>query len=56
MSYVERPIRILDTLEHVLRGKAICLVKVLWIHHGNDEATWEKENEVRVKYPGSFRS
>ncbi|GFZ18529.1 hypothetical protein Acr_27g0002680 [Actinidia rufa] len=49
VSYVERPIRILDTLEHVLRGRSIPMVKVLWTHHGNDEATWEKEDEVRAK-------
>ncbi|XP_057480510.1 uncharacterized protein LOC130767617 [Actinidia eriantha] len=29
VSYVERPIRILDTLEHVLRGRSIPMVKVL---------------------------
>ncbi|XP_057459280.1 uncharacterized protein LOC130749943 [Actinidia eriantha] len=56
VSYVERPNRILDTLEHVLRGRSIPMVKVLWTHYGNDEATWEKEDEVRVKYPELFRS
>ena len=56
VSYVERPIRILDTLEHVLRGRVIPMVKVLWTHHGSDEATWEKEDEVRAKYPELFRS
>ena len=30
----------------------ICpLVKVLWSHHGVEEATWEHEAEVRKKYP-----
>ncbi|GFS42514.1 hypothetical protein Acr_00g0080250 [Actinidia rufa] len=56
VSYVERPIRILDTLEHVLRGRAIPIVKVLWTHHGSDEATWEKEDQVQAKYPELFRS
>ncbi|XP_057497345.1 uncharacterized protein LOC130782062 [Actinidia eriantha] len=55
-SYIKRPIRILDTLEHVLKGRSIPMVKVLWTHHGNDEATWEKEDEIRAKYPELFRS
>ena len=29
VSYIERPIRIFDTLEHVLRGRIIPMVKVL---------------------------
>ncbi|GFS42036.1 hypothetical protein Acr_00g0077830 [Actinidia rufa] len=29
VSYIERPIRILDTLEHVLRGRSIPMVKVV---------------------------
>ncbi|GFY97535.1 hypothetical protein Acr_12g0000760 [Actinidia rufa] len=50
----ERPIRVLDTRDQVLRGKTIPLVKVLWLHHGVEEATWERESEVRVKYPDLF--
>ncbi|XP_057507388.1 uncharacterized protein LOC130790435 [Actinidia eriantha] len=56
VSYVERSIRFLDTLEHVLRGRTIPMVKVLWIHHRSDEATWEKEDAVRAKYLELFRS
>ncbi|XP_028083500.1 uncharacterized protein LOC114284750 [Camellia sinensis] len=53
-SYKERPIQILDTREQVLRGKTIPLVKVLWRHHGVEEASWEREAEVRSKYPDLF--
>ena len=53
-SYEERPVQILDTQEQVLQGKTIPLVKVLWKHHGIDEATWEREAELRSKYPDLF--
>ena len=41
VTYEERPIRVLDTRDQVLRGKTIPLVKILWLHHGVEEATWE---------------
>ena len=53
-SYEERPVRVLDRRDQVLRGKTIPLVKVLWKHHGVEEATWERELEVREKYPDMF--
>ena len=54
VSYEERPVRVLDRRDQVLRGKTIPLVKVLWKHHGVEEATWERELEVRQKYPDMF--
>ena len=39
VSYEERPIRILDSREQVLRGKTIHLLKILWSNHGMEEAT-----------------
>ena len=42
VSYEERPIQILDRRDQVLRGRTIPLVKVLWKHHGTEEATWEQ--------------
>ncbi|GFY95611.1 hypothetical protein Acr_10g0009960 [Actinidia rufa] len=56
VTYEERPIRVLDTRDQVLRGKTIPLVKVLWLHHGVEEATWERESEVRAKYPDLFET
>lgn len=37
--YEERPVRVLDTQNQVLRGKTIPLVKVLWRDNGVEEAT-----------------
>ena len=53
-TYEEQPVRILDTKEKVLRNKIIRLVKVLWQHHGVEEATWEPELEIREKYSHLF--
>jgi hypothetical protein len=53
-SYGEKPIRILDSREQVLRGKMIRLVRVLWSNEGKQGSTWEREDEVREKYPHLF--
>ncbi|GKV43664.1 hypothetical protein SLEP1_g50928 [Rubroshorea leprosula] len=39
LSYTEQPIQILDRKEKVLRNKTVSLVKVLWWHHSENEAT-----------------
>ncbi|TYK03724.1 putative Retrotransposon protein [Cucumis melo var. makuwa] len=44
LSYDEEAVQILDRKEQVLRNKAIPLVKILWRHHGVEEATWEPED------------
>ena len=49
-TYEKQPVKILDTKEKVLQNKIIQLVKVLWQHHGVEEATWESELEMREKY------
>ncbi|XP_058181413.1 uncharacterized protein LOC131299855 [Rhododendron vialii] len=54
VSYEEEPMRILDSRDQVLRGKTIPLVRVLWSNQGREESTWEREDEVREKYPHLF--
>ena len=54
LTYEEVPIRILDNKEQILRTKKIDLVKVLWRNHAVEEATWEREEEMRSKYPHLF--
>ncbi|XP_073122425.1 uncharacterized protein [Henckelia pumila] len=39
MSYVERPLKIIDRRDKVLRNKRIPLVMVQWQHRGTEEAT-----------------
>ena len=53
-SYEERPVQVLDRRDHVLQDKTIPLVKVLRKHHGIEEATWERELDVREKYTDLF--
>jgi hypothetical protein len=32
------------------------MCKVQWSHHGEDEATWEREKELRIDFPHLFPS
>jgi hypothetical protein len=50
------PNNILDTLTRVTRNKVIKMCKVQWSHHGKDEATWEREEELRIDFPYLFPS
>ena len=54
MSYVEKPVKILDQKEKVLRSKIIQMVKVLWRNHALEEATWEMESDMKEKYQELF--
>jgi hypothetical protein len=56
LTYAEYPIKILDTLTRVMRNKVIKMCKVQWSHHGEDEATWEREEELRINFPHLFSS
>ena len=47
--------RIMDSRDQVLRCKTVRLVKLLWQHHGVEEATWECEDTMRATYPFLFR-
>jgi hypothetical protein len=54
LTYAEYPIRIIDTLTRVTRNKVIKMCKVQWSHHGEYEATWEREEELRIDFPHLF--
>jgi hypothetical protein len=54
LTYTEYPIKILDTLTRVTRNKVIKMCKVQWSHHGKDEATCEREKELRIDFPHLF--
>jgi hypothetical protein len=56
LTYTEYPIKIIDTLTRVTRNKVIKMCKVQWSHHGEDEATWEREEELRIDFPHLFPS
>ena len=54
LSYVEKPVQILDRQDKVLRNKSVSLVKVLWRNPKVEESTWELESDMREKYPYLF--
>jgi hypothetical protein len=56
LTYTEYPIKILVTLTHVTRSKVIKMCKVQWSHHNEDEATWERKEELRIDFPHLFPS
>ena len=54
-TFEEGPVSIIDNRDQVLRRKTVRLVKVLWLHRGVEEATWEREDTMRATYPFLFR-
>jgi hypothetical protein len=54
LTYTEYPIKILNTLTRVTRNKVIKMCKVQWSHHGEEEATWEREEMLRINFPHLF--
>jgi hypothetical protein len=54
LTITERPIKILDRLTRVTRNRTFTMCKVQWSNHAEDEATWEREEELKVEYPHLF--
>jgi hypothetical protein len=49
-----RPFKILETLERVTQNMRIKMCKVQWSHHTEEEATWEREEELKAEFPSFF--
>ena len=56
LTYEEKPIEILETAERITRTKTIRLCKVQWNNHSEDEATWEREEDLKEDHPHLFAS
>jgi hypothetical protein len=54
LSYQEYHVKILKTLERVTRNKKIRMCKVQWSHHTEEEATWQREEELKAEFLGFF--
>jgi hypothetical protein len=54
LTYTECPIKILDNLTCVMRNKVVKMCKVQWSQHSEAEATWEREEELRIEFPHLF--
>ena len=56
LTYEEKPVKILEFASRVTRSMVIKFYKVLWSHHIEDEATWEREEDLRKDHPHLFTS
>ena len=54
LTYLEHPVKILETSQRITRSKIIKMCKVQWSHHSEDEATWEREDELMAEFPQLF--
>ncbi|WVZ70639.1 hypothetical protein U9M48_019287 [Paspalum notatum var. saurae] len=56
LTYTEDPVQIMETTERTTRNRVIKMCNVKWSHHTADEATWEREDDLRADYPELFTS
>jgi hypothetical protein len=54
LTYIEKPMQILETGDRVTRRNTIRMCKVRWGHHSEEEAIWEREDDLTAKYPELF--
>jgi hypothetical protein len=54
LMYQEYLVKILDTSEKVTQNTHYKMCKVQWSNHTKDEATWEKEDQLKAEFPDSF--
>ncbi|KAI3690364.1 hypothetical protein L2E82_48381 [Cichorium intybus] len=54
MQFIEIPLEIADRKEKQLKRSRIPLVKVRWQSARGPEYTWEREDQMRTKYPQLF--
>jgi hypothetical protein len=54
LSHQEYHVKILETSERVVRNKRIKMCKMQWSHHTEEEATWEREEELKAEFPSFF--
>jgi hypothetical protein len=51
LTYQEYPVKILDTSEKVTRNNRYKMCKVQWSNNNEEEATWEKEDQLKAEFP-----
>jgi hypothetical protein len=54
LSYEEKPVYVLYTLERVTRNRVVKLYKVVWSNHDERDATWEKEDYLKDNYSAFY--
>jgi len=56
LVYEEKPVVVLDRKEWVTRNRVIKFYKVLWSNHGEEDATWESEDNLKEVYKTFFEN
>jgi len=54
MRFVEKPVEIMDREVKQLKRSRIPIVKVRWESKRGPEFTWEREDQMKTKYPHLF--
>jgi hypothetical protein len=54
LTYQEYPVKMLDTSEKVTQNNRYKMCKVQWSNHTEEEATWEKEDQLQTEFPEVF--
>ncbi|GJV13369.1 reverse transcriptase domain-containing protein [Tanacetum coccineum] len=54
LNFVEEPVEIMDREVKQLKQSCIPIVKVRWNSKRGPEFTWEREDQIRAKYPHLF--
>ena len=50
LSYVEYPMKILDSKERSTRREKVRMYKIQWKHHTEEESTWETEHYLQRNF------
>ncbi|GKB97880.1 hypothetical protein Tco_0984017 [Tanacetum coccineum] len=54
LNFVEEPVEIMDREVKQLKQSRIPIIKVVWNSKRGPEFTWEREDQIRAKYPYLF--
>jgi hypothetical protein len=52
----EVPVKVLDTVVKQTRTSEVRVCRVQWSRHGVEEATWEREDVLKKKFPHLFET
>jgi hypothetical protein len=56
LTYQEYPVNFLDTSEKITRNNRYKMCKVQWSSHTEEDATWEKEDQLKTEFAEIFSS
>ena len=48
LTYIDKPTQILEIADWVTQRSTIRMCKVKWGHHSEEEATWEREDDLKA--------